>query len=69
MLQKFKFTKHVILKWRSIDSKMSEHNDIKKTHLSFKIIFLNEKAQYKLYIKQKFNYILALKGSEKGDAD
>ena len=48
---------------------MSEHNDIKKTHLSFKIIFLDEKAHYKLYIKQIFNYILALKGSEKGDAD
>ena len=39
------------------------------THLSLKIICLNEKAQNTLYSKQKFTYILVLKGSEKTITD
>ena len=44
---------------------MQEHNVIKIHNHPYKITCFNEKAQNTLYIKQKFTYILVLKGFDK----
>ena len=62
--------------WKNVITKMVFHRFknvwkqcYQNTHSSLEIISLNERVQNTLYSKQKFTYILVLKGSDTNDVD